>query len=166
MLVEDHTDTVGGFKLRRLRLGDLPARPRIPLGNEFMGTGINEACAVSVGRDQVYLIGGETGGDPGEIVSDVFTYSLSGGGCYTTDETHDDTGDIAVHGNWARKEALPRPLCGAMCGAANGVIVLVGGQSSYPSPSRYFVPGLPHVLRIELRQALISYQYYRNVMTL
>ena len=28
------------------------------------------------------------------------------------------------------------------------------------SPSPYFVPGLPHIL-IELRQALISYQYYR-----
>ena len=26
-----------------------------------------------------------------------------------------------------------------------------------PSPSPYFVPGLPHILRIELRQALISY---------
>ena len=29
-----------------------------------------------------------------------------------------------------------------------------------PLPSRYFVPGLPHVILIELRQALISYQDY------
>ena len=32
---------------------------------------------------------------------------------------------------------------------------------SAPSPSPYFVPGLPHVMLIELGQALISYQDYR-----
>ena len=32
-----------------------------------------------------------------------------------------------------------------------------------PSPSPYYVPGLPHVILIELRQALISYQGYHVV---
>ena len=32
-----------------------------------------------------------------------------------------------------------------------------------PSPSPYFVPGLPHGMLIELRQALISYQDYHMV---
>ena len=31
-------------------------------------------------------------------------------------------------------------------------------RPAYPSPSPHFVPGLPHVILIELRQALISYQ--------
>ena len=36
---------------------------------------------------------------------------------------------------------------------------LISGPSS-PVPSPYFVPGLPHGTRIELRQALTSYQDY------
>ena len=31
-------------------------------------------------------------------------------------------------------------------------------RPAYPSPSPYLVPGLPHVMLVELRQALISYQ--------
>ena len=33
-----------------------------------------------------------------------------------------------------------------------------------PSPSAYSVPGLPHVMRIELRQALFSYQDYHVLL--
>ena len=33
-----------------------------------------------------------------------------------------------------------------------------------PSPSPYFVPGLPHVILIELRQALISYEDDRMLL--
>ena len=33
-----------------------------------------------------------------------------------------------------------------------------------PSPSPYSVPGLPHVMRIELRQALFSHQDYHVLL--
>ena len=33
-----------------------------------------------------------------------------------------------------------------------------------PSPARLFVPGSPRVIRIEVRQALISYQDYKMLL--
>ena len=33
-----------------------------------------------------------------------------------------------------------------------------------PSPSPYFVPGLPHVILLELSQAFISYQDYHMLL--
>ena len=38
------------------------------------------------------------------------------------------------------------------------------GLRPAPSPSPYFVPVLPRVMLIELRQILISYQYYRMLL--
>ena len=43
-------------------------------------------------------------------------------------------------------------------------IALMVGILGPSAPSPYFVPGLPHGIRIELRQALISYQGYHMLL--